>query len=96
VDDLTNVELVCQIGIEPNRVDILMAVNGLRFEDAWAHRVSSTYEDQPISVLSLEDTLASKLAASRPQDLLDAAALEAPGRNAEAMGHRATRNTSQL
>jgi len=77
VEDLTNVDLVYQIGIEPNRIDILMAVKGLRFEDAWAHRVPSTYEDQPVSILSLEDTLTSKIAAKRPQDLLDAAALEA-------------------
>ncbi len=77
MEDLTNVELVYQIGVEPNRIDILMDVKGLRFEDAWAHRAQSTYEDQPVSILSLEDTLASKVAASRPQDLLDAAALEA-------------------
>jgi hypothetical protein len=77
VEDLANVELVYQIGVEPNRIDILMAVNGLRFEDAWAHRVPSRYEDQPVSILSLEDTLASKIAAGRPQDLLDAAALDA-------------------
>ena len=41
-EDLTDPELVYQIGVEPNRIDILMSITGIAFEEAWQHRVQST------------------------------------------------------
>ena len=35
LSDLTNPDLVYQIGIEPNRVDILMGMENINFTDAW-------------------------------------------------------------
>ena len=74
--DLSNPDIVFQIGIEPNRVDILLDVEGLNFQEAWERRASGTYGDQEIFVLSYEDTVHSKKAAGREQDLLDAHRLE--------------------
>ena len=71
VEDFADQDMVYQIGIEPNRIDILMGVTGLDFPSAWEKRVSSRYGDQPISVLSKEDLIVSKKAAGRQQDLLD-------------------------
>jgi len=76
IEDLTNPDMIFQVGIEPNRFDILMGVSGLQFSEAWKRCVSGTYEDQPIYLLSIEDLIKSKKAAGRPQDLLDAKALE--------------------
>jgi hypothetical protein len=73
---LSNPDIVFQIGIEPNRVDILLDVEGLNFQEAWERRASGTYGDQEIFVLSYEDTVHSKKAAGREQDLLDAHRLE--------------------
>jgi|WetSurMetagenome_2_1015567.scaffolds.fasta_scaffold222114_2 hypothetical protein len=75
--DLSDPDIIFQIGIEPNRVDILLNVEGLNFQEAWERRASGTYEDQSIFVLSYEDTVHSKKAAGREQDLLDAHRLEA-------------------
>jgi hypothetical protein len=75
--DLSNPDIVFQIGIEPNRVDILLDVEGLNFREAWERRVTGKYEDQEIFILSYEDTLLSKKASGREQDLLDARRLEA-------------------
>lgn len=71
VADLTNPKLVYQIGVEPNRIDILMGIDGVDFQQAWEKKVATTYGDQPIYLLSLEDLIQSKLAAGRGKDLLD-------------------------
>ncbi len=75
--DLCNPDVVFQIGIEPNRVDILADVEGLRFQEAWDRCASGTYADQRIFILGYEDTLRAKKAAGREQDLLDARRLDA-------------------
>jgi hypothetical protein len=78
--DLCDPELVYQIGIEPNRVDLLTSIEGLRFDRAWAGAVQATYGGVPIRVLGLDDLLTAKRAAGRPQDLLDVTRLEAARR----------------
>ena len=75
LDDLANPEMVYQIGIAPNRIDILMGVSGLGFGEAWPERVDSTYGDCPIHVISRQDLIRNKRAAGRPQDLIDLRAL---------------------
>jgi len=70
-EDLTDPELVYQIGVEPNRIDILMSITGIAFEEAWQHRVQSTYGGVPIYLISREDLITAKKASGRPQDLLD-------------------------
>ena len=76
LDDLTNPDLIYQIGIEPNRIDILMGIQGLQFSDAFERSVETTYGDVAIRVLGLEDLLRAKRTAGRDQDLLDAKRLE--------------------
>ena len=64
-------DLIYQIGIAPNRIDIIMGLVGLDFASAWNHRVESTYDGIPIYILSKEDLILTKRATGRPQDLLD-------------------------
>jgi predicted nucleotidyltransferase len=68
---LAGEDAVLQIGVEPSRIDLLSQVSPLEFDSAWRRRVETTYGNVPISVLSLEDLIAVKEAAGRPQDLLD-------------------------
>jgi len=65
-----------QMGVPPMRVDILMGIPGLQFEDAWTRRVVVTFDDLAVSFISRQDLIAAKRASGRPQDLLDAEALE--------------------
>ena len=74
--DLTATETVFQIGVEPNRIDLLTTVEGVDFEQAWARREHSTYGDIPIFIIALRDLMKAKLQAGRPQDLLDLEALK--------------------
>lgn len=76
VEDLATSGTIFQIGIEPNRIDVITEVEGLTFVDAWQRRVLSTYGDVPIALLGLDDLLVNKRAVGRQQDLLDVESLE--------------------
>jgi hypothetical protein len=74
--DFASAGITFQIGIEPVRIDIVTAVDGIEFEAAWNHRVSAEYGGASVFVLSRTDLIQNKRAAGRPQDLADIAALE--------------------
>lgn len=73
--DFADPELVFQMGVPPNRIDILMGVDGLDFTAAWPNRVSARYLDEPMWLIGRDDLIRNKLASGRPQDLLDVARL---------------------
>lgn len=52
-----------------------MSVSGLNFDEAWNNRVDTEIEGICVSFISKQDLIQSKLAAGRPQDLIDAEAL---------------------
>jgi hypothetical protein len=76
VDDLARPGLVFQIGVDPVRIDVLTAIDGVEFSEAWAQRVSARFVDQDASVLSRGHLIVNKRATGRAQDLLDAKWLE--------------------
>ena len=71
VEDFTDVDKIFQIGIAPNRIDILMGIAGVNFADASKKKTQSTYDDIPINIIGKQDLIFSKKAIARPQDLLD-------------------------
>ncbi len=68
--------VVYQMGVPPNRIDVLTAVDGLEFAACWERRATSTYGDVPVAYLSREDLIVNKRKVGRPQDLEDVKALE--------------------
>ena len=76
LNDLTDPKMVYQIGVAPNRIDILTSISGVRFFTAWQNRVKTKYGDTPIHIISVKDFLRNKKAAGRPQDLLDLTLLQ--------------------
>jgi hypothetical protein len=79
--DLFTPDLVFQIGIEPNRIDILTSIDGVEFEEAWPDCMVSRINDLDVPLLGLRHLIQNKRAVGRPQDLADIAALEAHKRN---------------
>jgi hypothetical protein len=69
--DLTAPGRVIQIGYPPLRIDLLTAIDGIEFKEAWPKRVESTYGQQKVHVISKEDLVTNKRASGRKQDLLD-------------------------
>lgn len=73
--DLTNPAMVYQVGVEPNRVDILMGIGKLSFDQAWKNSRVSAYGRARVHILDRQDLILAKSEAGRPQDKLDLAIL---------------------
>jgi len=82
-DDFWNKDLVYQIGVAPNRIDIMMDIPAVQFNDAWKNRIKSHYGDIPIFIISLDDLIKAKEDAGRDQDLLDLKHLKAVKKRAQ-------------
>lgn len=71
VEDFADPETIYQMGVAPNRIDVIAGVDGVTFVEAWADRVETTYEGVPIPLMGRGSLIKAKRAAGRPQDLLD-------------------------
>ena len=60
-----------QMGLPPVRIDILMGIPGLAFQEAWERRETVWFDDLPVLFISREDLIVAKRASGRPQDLID-------------------------
>jgi predicted nucleotidyltransferase len=70
-----------QIGLPPDRIDVLQRIDGVLFDEAWANRIEATIDGEvPASVISRDDLIRNKLASGREQDLLDVKRLRAMSR----------------
>jgi hypothetical protein len=77
-EDFTDTSGFFRFGREPKCFDILPDIPGVDFEAAWERRVETiidTASDLKANFISADDLIASKLAAGRPQDIADAAAI---------------------
>jgi len=70
-DDFLAPNSVLQIGIEPNRIDILTDVDGLTFEEAWNNKLAVEFDDIKAFSLEINDIIKNKEASNRPKDRLD-------------------------
>ena len=78
--DLTKPGLVFQIGLPPVRIDVLTAIDGVDFAEAWPVRLLTKFADQPAAVLSKKHLIQNKRASGRTQDLADIERLEGKDR----------------
>lgn len=78
-EDLKRPGVVVQIGLPPRRIDILTAVTGVRFEEAWPSRVSHGVGSLNVPFIGRQEFLRNKRAAGRLRDLADVEALERAG-----------------
>lgn len=74
--DLATPGIVFQIGLAPNRIDVLTAIDGVEFDAAWPGRLETTYGGQTVHVIGKRELVLNKRASGRPQDLVDADVLE--------------------
>jgi hypothetical protein len=67
---------VLQIGVAPNRVDLLTSLTALDFAQAWKSRLRRTYGSIPLNLIAAKDMITNKRAVGRPRDIADAEELE--------------------
>jgi hypothetical protein len=58
-------------GTPPARIDLLRSIPGATFEDAWQRRARVQWGSRMVNLIGLDDLIAAKRAAGRPQDLRD-------------------------
>jgi hypothetical protein len=75
-DDFSEEGYFYQMGVPPMRVDIMMGIPGLAFEQAWDNRVEIDFDGLSVPFISRNDLITAKRASGRPQDLIDAGILE--------------------
>ncbi len=75
-DDLAHPGIIFQIGVAPIRIDIITAIDGVGFDEAWDARVQVQLGDIQVHVLSRHHLIQNKRASGRLQDLADVERLE--------------------
>ncbi|HEV8608934.1 MAG TPA: nucleotidyl transferase AbiEii/AbiGii toxin family protein [Thermoanaerobaculia bacterium] len=78
-EDLEREGLIFQIGVAPNRIDIITSIDGVVFGEAWEAREQTSYGGEPVPVLGRLHLIANKRESGRPQDLVDLEELEKTG-----------------
>jgi hypothetical protein len=67
---------IIQLGVEPNRLDLLTGISGVEFEEAWQNRSEGALADQTVHFLSRDLLIRNKQASGRDKDRADIALLE--------------------
>jgi predicted nucleotidyltransferase len=57
LEDLNQPCKVVQLGMEPNRIDLITSIAGVAFDEAWARRVAGFIDGIPVSYICLEDLI---------------------------------------
>lgn len=64
-------EQIFQIGVEPDRIDILQSIPGFSFDEVWRDAISGEIDGIHVRFISRDHLIKNKLAAGRPRDLGD-------------------------
>ncbi len=75
IADLGRSDLVFQIGVAPQRIDILTSIDGVDFPAAFDARLEADLDGVRIPVISRSHLIQNKRASGRTQDLADLEAL---------------------
>jgi hypothetical protein len=70
-DDFAHEGYFYQMGRAPLRVDIMMSIPGVEFDEAWENREVIELNDLKIYFISRSDLIRAKEASGRPQDKID-------------------------
>lgn len=71
ISDLTNPDMVIQLGYAPLRIDIITDLSGLNFSESYSRKVKGNYLGVDTYFISINDLIKNKEMAGRDKDLLD-------------------------
>jgi hypothetical protein len=74
--DFTEPDQIIQLGVAPNRVDLLTSLTGIKFAEAWAERVVGELDGIDVAFISRQHLIKNELAIGRPQNLTDVELLQ--------------------
>ncbi|HEY0762479.1 MAG TPA: hypothetical protein VGD61_08905 [Pyrinomonadaceae bacterium] len=70
-EDFLSEDQVIQLGVAPNRIDLLTFLSGVKFEEAWATHEQGDIAGLTVPIISKEMLKRNKAASGRAQDLAD-------------------------
>ena len=76
VQDFTTPGRIVQLGVPPNRVDLMTMIDGVSFPEAWAGRIEGRFGAVPVCYIGKAELVRNKRATGRAQDVADLEALE--------------------
>lgn len=71
VEDFSEEDQVIQLGVSPNRIDVMTFLSGVDFDEAWASRERGELDGLNVPFISKEMLKRNKEACGRLQDLAD-------------------------
>ncbi len=60
-----------QLGYPPNRIDLVLSISGVEFNEAYEHRAKTRINDLEVNFINISDQKINKKASGRMQDLAD-------------------------
>lgn len=71
VEDFANPNLVYQMGVAPVRVDIIMGMQGIYFNEAWKNKKEVFIDNVKVNMIGIKDLIKLKEKANREMDRRD-------------------------
>jgi hypothetical protein len=75
-EDFAREGIVFQIGVPPGRIDILTALTGVTFNEAWSDRLRRPFGEVDVDFIGREAFLRNKRLMGRPKDVGDIEGME--------------------
>lgn len=82
-DDLTSPGTFYQIGLPPNRIDIITQLEEMDFAGCWQRRKTVSMGELNVEYIAIDDLIENKERTARPHDLADAEHLRIARANAK-------------
>jgi len=70
-DDFLKKDIIFQIGMPPNRIDLITSIDGITFEEAFPKKIITEIDGVEIAIIDLESLKKNKKSSGRTKDLLD-------------------------
>src|SRR5262249_56538866 len=75
--DFERPDQVVQLGVPPVRIDLVISITGVSWDEAWGGRVTGRYGDIPVFYIGRVQFVANKRATGRTKDVADLEVLRA-------------------
>lgn len=69
--DFQEANKVIQLGVSPNRIDLLTSISGVSFEEAWPSREPGDLDGMPVNFIGRAELIRNKEHTGRARDLGD-------------------------
>ena len=70
-EDFLKLDNVIQLGYPPYRIDLMMLIDGVTFDECYANRIKKEIDEIEIDFIGYDDLIKNKRASGREKDIND-------------------------